>query len=225
MDISESHPGPAPLWIVGAPLLLAVVEVFHPHPHHLLELDVKIWLAVHYLQLPLFALSAMAVAALVRDRADIGSQVCRAAMFIFGVSFIAFDTAAGIVTGILVNAAQHSQVPALWRVPVDVVWRDPIMGGSSGAPSLLAILGSIALSVGCVAGAFSLKRAGHSWPPAALLALASFGISVFRTHAWPGGPLTFGGIAVAAGWLLWERRRESVPVTAQSGANSDYGNS
>lgn len=197
---------------MGAPLLLAVVEVFHPHPHNLLELDVKTWLTVHYLQLPLFALAAMAVAALVRDRSDIGARICRGAMFIFAVSFIAFDTAAGIVTGILVNAASHSQVPALYRVPIDVVWKHPIVGGSSGAPSLLAILSSIALSVGCIACAFSLKRAGHSWPPAALLALSSFGISVFKTHAWPGGPLTFGGIAIAAGWLLWERQRSSPPA-------------
>jgi hypothetical protein len=202
------------VWIVGAPLLLAVVEIFHPHPHNLLELDVNRWLTVHYLQLLLFPLCAMAVAALVRDRADISGRVCRDAMFVFGVSFIAFDTAAGIVTGILVNAAQHSHAPDLWRVPIDVVWRHPIMGGSSGAPSLLAILGSIALSVGGVAGAFSLKHAGHSWPPAVLLALSSFGISIFRTHAWPGGPLTFGGIAIAAAWLLWERTR--LPAPAQS---------
>ncbi len=210
VEDSKSQSGPLALWIVGVPLLLAVVEIFHPHPHNLLELDVDTWLTVHYLQLPLFALSAMAVAALVRDRADIGARVCRGSMFVFGVSFIAFDTAAGIVTGILVNAANRSQVPALYRFPIDVVWKHPIVGGSSGAPSLLAILGSIALSVGCVAGAFSLKRAGHTWPPAALLALSSFGISVFRTHAWPGGPLTFGGIAIAAGWLLWERRQSSV---------------
>ena len=206
MDKSGSHPGPQAVWIVGAPLLLAVVEVFHPHPHNLLELDVNTWLTVHYLQLPLFALSAMAVAALVRGRADISGRICRDAMFVFGVSFIAFDTAAGIVTGILVNAAHHSQNPDLWRVPIAVVWRHPIVGGS-GEPSVLAILGSIALSLGCVAGAFSLSHAGHSWPPAVLLALSSFGISVFQTHAWPGGPLTFGGIAIAAGWLLWERRR------------------
>jgi hypothetical protein len=43
----------------------------------------------------------------------------------------------------------------------------------------------------------------------ALLALSSFGIPIFKTHAWPGGPLTFGGFAVAAAWLQWERARRS----------------
>lgn len=79
------------------------------------------------------------------------------------------------------------------------------------AAPLFAVLGSVALSVGAVAAAVSLKRAGSSWAPAALLALSSFGIAIFTTHAWPGGPLTFGGLAVAAGWLVWEAaRRQSV---------------
>jgi hypothetical protein len=34
-----------------------------------------------------------------------------------------------------------------------------------------------------------------------LLALSSFGIAIFKTHAWPGGPLTFGGIAIASVWF------------------------
>ena len=46
--------------IVGAPLLLAIVELFHPHPDDLLQVDVKTWLAVHYAQIPLFPLSALA---------------------------------------------------------------------------------------------------------------------------------------------------------------------
>src|SRR6266705_3293354 len=121
--------------IVGAPLLLAVVELFHPHPGDLLDLDAKTWLAVHYAQILLFPLSALAVSALVNNQAGVAATVCRVAMFVFAISFVAFDSAAGVVTGILVD-----------------------------------------------------------------------GISIFRTHAWPGGPLTFGGMAIAAGWLLWERQ-------------------
>jgi hypothetical protein len=195
--------------VVGAPLLLAVVELFHPHPHDLLNLDVDTWLVVHYAQIPLFPLSALAMAALVRGRADIAATVCRVAMFVFAVSYTAFDTAAGIVTGILVKAAHASGTPDEWRAPINAVWTDPIMGGSPliSAP-FLAALGSVALPVGAMAAAVSLKRAGSSWAPVALLALSSFGIAIFKTHAWPGGPLTFGGLAVAAGWLQWERARQ-----------------
>ena len=193
--------------IVGAPLLLAVIELFHPHPGDLLNLNVETWLAVHYAQILLFPLSALAVTALVNDQAGVATTICRVAMFIFAVSFVAFDTAAGVVTGILVDAAQKSRSPETWRAAIDAVWTDPVMGGSPllAAP-FLAVLGSIALSVGAVAAAVALKRAGSSWGPISLLAISSFGISIFKTHAWPGGPVTFGGMAIAAAWLLWERK-------------------
>jgi hypothetical protein len=195
--------------VVGAPLLLAVVELFHPHPHDLLNLDVETWLVVHYAQIPLFPLSALAICALVRGRADIAATLCRVAMFVFAVSFTVFDTAAGVVTGILVKAAHSSGMPDAWQAPIDAVWTHPIVGGSPLGPApLLAVLGSVALSVGAVCAALTLKRAGSSWGPVVLLALSSFEISIFKTHAWPGGPLTFGGLAVAAGWLLWERDRQ-----------------
>jgi hypothetical protein len=32
---------------VTAPLILAIVELFHPHPHDLLNLDLTRWMAVH----------------------------------------------------------------------------------------------------------------------------------------------------------------------------------
>jgi hypothetical protein len=194
---------------VGAPLLLAVVELFHPHPSDLLSLDVDAWLAVHYAQIALFPLAALAVTALVRHQAGIASVISRVAMFTFAVSFVAFDSAAGVVTGILADAAQKSRSPEGWRAAIDAIWTNPVVGGSPllAAP-FLAVLGSVALSVGTVAAAFALKRAGHSWGPIALLAVSGFGISIFKTHAWPGGPLTFGGIAIAAAWILWERNSQ-----------------
>ena len=211
--MKPSNPrGPASLveviLVVGVPLVLAVVEVFHPHPHDLLNVDVQTWMAIHYAQIPLFPLSALAVIALARGRSDAAAIISRIAMFVFAVSYVAFDTAAGVVTGILVQSAHASGTPEVWRAPIEAIWTHPIMGGSSsGPPPILAVLGSVALSVGAVAAAVSLKRAGCSWPPAILLALSSFGIAIFATHAWPGGPLTFGGLAVAGGWLLGERGR------------------
>jgi hypothetical protein len=186
-------------FVVGAPLLLAVVELFHPHPHALLTPDMETWLWVHYAQIPLFPLSALAVAMLVRKRADAPAILCRAAMFVFATSYTAFDTSAGVVTGILVKAARESGTPELWRAPIETVWRHSIVGGSPciDAP-ILAVIGSVALSIGTLAGAISLRHAGCSWPPAILLGLSGLGIAIFKTHAWPGGPLTFAGLAVAS---------------------------
>src|SRR5437773_5592400 len=153
MSVPESRLSETTL-IIGAPLLLATVELFHPQVGDLLNLDTKTWLVVHYAQIPLFALSALAVALLVRGLAGVAAAICRVAMFVFAVSYVAFDTAAGVVTGLLVNAAQKSGMPEAWRVPIDVVWTHPIVGGSPfiSAP-FLAVLGSVAWSIGAVSAA------------------------------------------------------------------------
>jgi len=214
MKPSDPHPVGETIFAVGAPLALAILEMFHPHVHEVMDLEVGTWLAVHYAQIPLFPLSALAMLTLVRGRAGVDAWVCRVAMFVFATSYVAFDTAAGVVTGILVRAAHASGSPDVWRAPIQTVWTHPIVGGYP-AP-FLAVLGSIAWSVGAVAAAVSNKRAGSSWPPIILLAISGFGIGIFRTHAWPGGPMTFGGLALSAGWLLRERARrpESPRVNA-----------
>lgn len=190
--------------IVGAPLMLAIVELFHPHADDLLRLDTRTWLAVHYAQIALFPLAALGVTWLVRARTDLAAVLCRLAMFVFGVVWVAWDSVAGVTTGILVQAAHLSGSPEAWRAALDAIWTHPIVGGLAG---LFAVLGSMALSLGTVAAGISLKLDGSSWGPVILLALSGFGIAIFQTHAWPGGPLTFGGIAVAGAWLLWERMR------------------
>jgi hypothetical protein len=193
-------------FIVGAPLTLAVVELFHPRADDLLQLEPRIWLAVHYAQLLLFPLAALAIARLLRSRTDIAALVARAALFTFAVSYVAFDTAAGIVTGILVDAAQTSDMPESFRPAIDAIWNHPIVGATAEVP-VLAAVAIVSLCVGGVAAAVSLKRGGSRWAPIALLALSGFGLVVFRSHAWPGGPLTFGGFAIAAAWLEWARMR------------------
>lgn len=200
--------------VAGAPLVLAVVEVFHPHPHDLLDLDLRIWLSVHFAQLLLFPLAALSVTTLVRHHTDFAAIVSRMAMFVFAVSFIAFDTAAGVVTGVLVKHARESGTPEAWRPSIEALWQYPFMGGGSWLerfPSL-AVIASVALPIGTVAAALSLRRAGRSWAPVLLLGIAGFGITIFDGHSWPGGPLTFGGIALAGGWLQWQAAQVKSPA-------------
>jgi hypothetical protein len=201
---------PSAALVVAAPLLLAVLELFHPHAGDLLQLDVGRWLFVHYAQIPLFPLAAISIAALLHGMRDVTSIASRVALFVFAVSFVAFDTAAGLVVGILVQAAHASGDAPAWRDAIDAVWRHPFLGGTRGAltPSLSSI-GAPALALGTLAAAVSLRRAGRPWAPVVLLAVSGCGLEVFNTHAWPGGPLTFGGIAVAAGWLQWSAAREA----------------
>jgi hypothetical protein len=37
--------------------------------------------------------------------------------------------------------------------------------------------------------------------PVLLLVISALGLSIFKTHAWPGGPVSFGALAMAAAWL------------------------
>ncbi|MEI7037934.1 hypothetical protein [Fulvimonas yonginensis] len=215
MSFSADRPWAAVALVTAAPFVLAIIEIFHPHPDDLFALDVDTWMFVHYAQIPLFPLSALSVAMLVRDRTDWAAWLCKAGMFVFAVAFTSFDTAAGLVIGLLVKGALASGQPEAWRDMIDALWFDPVLGGKgfTDAP-LLGLIGRVALSFGAVAGAVSLKRAGHGWAPVLLLAAASFGLNVFKAHSWPGGPLTFGGMAVAAGWIRWEALRRKARAMA-----------
>jgi len=45
------------------------------------------------------------VVLLIRDASGFAAGLCRIAMFVFAVTFTVFDTAAGVVTGVLLQAA------------------------------------------------------------------------------------------------------------------------
>jgi hypothetical protein len=214
MKPSSHHPMLETGLVVGGPLALGVLELFHPHPGDVFELDLQLWLLVHYLQIPLMPWAALAMTALVRGLPGVAAAICRAGMFVFAVTYVAFDTAAGVVTGVLVKAALATSTPEAWRGAVMEVWTHPILGGSRGTVPLLAVLGGVAWLVGGLAAAVAVRRAGGSWMAVVLLVVSALGLVVFRTHAWPGGPVTFGSLAAAAAWLQWERaaRAKAVPV-------------
>jgi hypothetical protein len=206
MTLPSRHRLLAGVLVVGAPLALALLEVFHPHPpHDLFQLDVRTWLWVHYLQIPLFPLAALSVVFLVRGVPGVAAGLCRVAMFAFAVIYTVFDTAAGVVTGVLLRAALETDTPEAWRAPVMAIWEHPILGGSwtLSPPPVLAVAGALAWLVGAAAAAVAVRRAGSSWVPVVLLIVSALGLTAFRTHAWPGGPVSFGALGVAAAWLHW----------------------
>jgi hypothetical protein len=118
--------------------------MFHPHPHDLMDIPLDRWMLVHYGQLALFPLAAWSVILLVRGMSGFAPRLCRTAMFVFGISYVAFDTAAGIVTDVLVRAAHATASPDAWRGSVLAVWNDPIVGGSSDGTPALAVIGTVA---------------------------------------------------------------------------------
>lgn len=197
-----------------APLLLAAIELAHPRPGPMLDFQpIHQWLAVHYAQIALFPLSALSVAALVRGDGGPIAWFARIALFTFAVCFVAFDTVAGVAVGVLAHASERAQDPAAWRAAIDTLWTHPVIGSAGdGRAPLLAGLGSCALAFGTLAAAGVLRAAGHGWAPVLLLAASGFGIALFNTHAWPGGPVTFGGIGLASAWLQWNAYRGAMGV-------------
>ena len=130
-------------------------------------------------------------------------------MFFFATSFVAFDTAAGVVTGLLVQAARESGGTETLREAVSIIWTDPVVGAAPGTSPVLAVLGTLSWTIGSLAAAVAIRRARAGWLPVALIALSSSGLVVFRTHAWPGGPLSFGLLAAGAASLRWGQRRSA----------------
>jgi len=198
------------LYVVAVPLALAIVEIFHPMPHDLFQLPLGQWLGVHYAQMFLFPAAALAMAKLVNGIRGPLASIVRIALFVFAVTYVSFDTAAGVVTGELVKAAQASGAPEAWRMAIYTIWEHPIVGGTGPAPAL-AMMGTVALLVAGMISAVVLKRAGQGWGPVLLMAACPWGLFLFRTHAWPGGPITFGLLSAAAGWTQWEKLRVQNP--------------
>jgi hypothetical protein len=152
--------------VVGAPLLLAILEIFHPHPHDLFRLDLRAWMAVHYLQIVLFPLAALALMRLVRGRPGFAAGLCRVAAFVFGVTWIAFDSVAGVATGILLQAAQAGGSPEAWRAPGDDNLGSPDRRRGRDAEFGAAAAGGrrvCGMGLGSLAAAYTLRRAGGSW--------------------------------------------------------------
>jgi hypothetical protein len=197
------------LFAILAPLALAVLECFHPHVHDFFELDLDRWLLVHYLQIPLFLFAALAMIVVAGSAKGIAVSIVRFAMLVFAILYIPFDVAAGVVTGELAKAALASGSPEAWRAPIEAIWAHPILGGSPNTMPAFAIVGTFAWTIGAIAAAFAVRRAGASWGPVVLLVVSAFGLFVFRTHAWPGGPVSFGALGAAAAWLTWERSRRA----------------
>ena len=89
------------LVILGTPLALAVLEMFHPTPDSVVEgVEQGGWfLWFHMIQLLLTGLIALAVYLLTDGLSGRAASVSRWAAGVFAVFFSAYDAAAGIATG------------------------------------------------------------------------------------------------------------------------------
>ncbi len=93
--------------MVVPPLLLAILEVFHPQPDQTTEgvMDVATWfLGFHLIQLVLIGLVALSVLLLADEFGRAMSWAVRLGVGIFLVFYSAYDAVAGIGTGLAMRS-------------------------------------------------------------------------------------------------------------------------
>jgi hypothetical protein len=183
--------------LLGTPLALAVLEIFHPpKPNGASEaVEQGEWFMwFHIIQVPLIGLIALAVYLLTEGLEGMAVRVSRWAIGVFAVFFSAYDAAAGIGTGYALRNAQ--ELSAEGQAAVYEVVKDlPLFS----LPFGLSVVGTLGWAVALIAAAIALRRAGASRGPFILLILA--GVFLMAGHPYPQGTLAFGSFFLATAWL------------------------
>jgi hypothetical protein len=182
--------------LLGSPLALAILEIFHPHPTGVADaVEQGGWFMwFHIIQVPLIGLIALAVYPLTEGVEGRAVMVSRWAIGVFAVFFSAYDAAAGIATGYALRNAQGLSAgaqEAIHEAVIDMPGLSLIFG--------LSIVGTGAWVVALVAAAMALRRAGAPLGPFILLMLA--GVLLMGGHPSPAGTLAFGSFFLATAWL------------------------
>ena len=187
-------------WLVllGTPLVLAVLMLFHPSPYEDLTGElVPIagwWLTIHTLQFVLFAFMGASIWLLTDGLRGISVVVSRVAAVAFALFYDIGDAVAGISTGILARRAAELPVEeqtALVR-GMEVLFQ-------SSTKNLFFTIGIFAFIVAIAAAVVALFWADAPRVPLFLLALPVYFIGL--DHAFPFGSLAFGTFFVAALWI------------------------
>jgi hypothetical protein len=197
--------------LLAPPFVLAGFTVLHPQPDHNVQalIDASTWfMGFHMIQLGLVGLVAVSVFVLADQfRRAAAWQTCLG-MGLFLVYFSAYDTLAGIGTGLAMKSARDlptSQQEALF----DVVHNWPALEPWVFWLAILGTLGWV-LTLGYLA---VVARAAGA-PPAEWVFIALAAFFLLLGHPAPFGTIAFGSLFVAA--LIHERRTSRAPARAFS---------
>jgi hypothetical protein len=196
----SAHPLLARAVMLGAPILLGLLELGHPallpgeNIVQTLQPIAPWWTALHIAQIPLFALLGLAVALAVRDLPGAPAQISRRAIAVFVVVYPAFDAAVGVASGIMVQALGNAEAAGALEPGLQAIFWGPITGS-------LAIVGSVSWLIALIAAAWAWRRAGAPMYVSAALALA--GVLLGIAHIRPFGPLACLSLLIAAAWVVF----------------------
>ncbi|RDI72922.1 hypothetical protein [Halopelagius longus] len=189
------------LILLLTPLALAASLWFHPAAgddvYGNLGPVVDTWLAVHVLLLLLFGLLGVCLYVLLMDFRGVLPTVGRIGVAVYLVFYIAFESIAGVATGVLIREAHR--LPAEQRAGIEtvvgVIYGDPV----NGLAGLFALVGTVGYLVAVVAIAAVRRRNGAPVLPLLLLVGSSVGLAAHGSSPWDSISILL--FAVAAGWL------------------------
>jgi hypothetical protein len=169
--------------LLTPPFALAVLEIFHPQPDVNAKalLDASAWFAwFHVIQLVLTGLVALTVLLLAADFGRATAWTTRLGVGVFLVFFSAYDTIAGIGTGLAMHSARN--LSAEQQAGVFTVVKNWPGLGPTFALSIVGTLGWV-VAVGTLA--LAARRLGASRPEWITLALAA--VFLLGGHPFPQG--------------------------------------
>jgi hypothetical protein len=209
-----------PAGFTEQPGMYQFLSYAEPQAHHsaLDYFGPQWWFTLHMIQTPMIGLVAVGLWLMVED-IDSGdgtaamtfAWLARAATLVFLVYYTVLDAIGGIGLGQTLLTVQNladageldlRQVEGI-TVLLNTVWADPVIGGVGSLVSRIGSWAAFATAVFAAAALVLADRAG--W--ANMVPLLGFGWELQVSHASPHGPIAFGLLIVAAGWLRWSRSR------------------
>jgi hypothetical protein len=176
------------------PLLLAGLEVVHPQPQMNVRalMDASTWFATfHAIQLALIGLVAVSVLLLADSFGRATAWATRIGIGMFLVFFSAYDTLAGIGTGLAMRSART--LSAAQQEGVFLIVKD---WPGLAAPFALSILGTAGWVV--AVGALALAARRQAAPRREWILLVFAAVFLLGGHPFPWGTLAFGCFFIAA---------------------------
>jgi hypothetical protein len=192
------------LLIFAAPLLWAVLVLFHPNPGDASPYEgikdvVDRWLFVHVGQLILTPFLFLAVWRLLDGLSSTAATVSRAALVVWTVFFSAYDTVQGIATGVLIRHANGlaGEEQAAVAGAIDFMVNDSQLAGNV---SVVWVVATVAWAVVAIGAAVALHKAGAGKAIVAAACLST----VFAVHV---APAAIGLLALVVAGVIRERQR------------------
>ena len=180
--------------VFGTPLLWIVLAFLHPHEPQ----EADRWLVVHFAQLALAPFLAFAVWTLLGGIHSKHATVSRIALVAWVVFFSAYDSVAGIATGLLSRYAEGLAGADATAVnsAIDYLFNDGLLPGGA---LILALIPTLAWPVAVVTGALALGKSGARLSLVVALCLST----LFSFHA--SYPAAVGLAFLLVAEILWAR--------------------